>query len=111
MGTGDECAQVIRCSVQMRRCKKIYPIITPAEFPRELCDWHHLDHRNPYACQLRQLLRRSEPCSLLRECADVHFVDDLAFYSRECGARPIRVLPSELPWIDYPRGPLLAFRL
>src|SRR6266496_3726370 len=49
MGTVDECAQVIRCSVQMRRCKKIYPIITPAEFPRELCDWHHLDHRNPAA--------------------------------------------------------------
>src|SRR6266542_2059784 len=104
MGTVDECAQVIRCSVQMRRCKKIYPIITPAEFPRVFCDWHHLDHRNPVACQLRQVLPRSAPCSLLRKSADVHFVYDLALEPRECGARPIRIRPSKLPWIDYARG-------
>ena len=81
----------------MRGCKKIHPVVTPAEFPGEICNRHHLDHRDSDARQLRQLLRRGAPRSLLRKCADVHFVDDLAF---QRNARPLRVGPLEPFWIN-----------
>src|SRR6266487_6133614 len=108
MGTVDERPQVIGRSVQMRRCKKIYPVVTPAKFPGEIRDRHHFDHRDSDARQLRQLLRRGTPRSFLRECADVHFVNDLAL---QRNSRPLRVRPSELVWIDYARDTVRSFRL
>src|SRR5437867_6242168 len=92
----------------MGRCKKIYAVVTPAEFPGEIGDRHHLHHRDSDARQLRQLVRCCAPSSFLRKGADVHFVDDLAF---QIDARPIRIRPSELAWIDHARRSVRSFWL
>ena len=63
----------------MGRRKKVHAVVTPAEFPWEIRDRHHFDHGDPDVRQLRQLLGRGVPCPFFGECADVHFVDDLAF--------------------------------
>ena len=81
----------------MRRRKKIHSVVTPTEFPGKIRDRHHLDHRDSNARQLRQLFRRGAPGALGRKCADVHFVDNLAF---QRDARPLRVGPFELSCID-----------
>ena len=75
----DEAAQIIRRTIQMGRRKEIYTVISPSEFPREIGDGHHLDYSDSDTRQLFQLLRSGAPRSFLRERADVHFVNDLAF--------------------------------
>ena len=95
--TIDKGAQIIRRAIQVRWREKVHAIVPPAEFPREIRDWHHFDHRDPDTRQLCQLLGRGAPCSFTRECANVHFVHNLAFYFQ---TRPRSVHPLELHWID-----------
>ncbi len=101
MSVIDECTQIIRHAVLMRRREKIDSIIAPAEFSGEIRDWHHLDRCDPDALEFCQLLGSSGPGSFFRERADVHFINDLTL---EFASEPVRIGPAKLGWIDNARG-------
>ena len=84
----------------MRGRKEIHSVITPAEFLGEIRDRHYLNYCDSDPRQLRQLLCGGAPRALFRKCADVHFVDDLAFQPSGCRAWPLRIGPLELSWIN-----------
>src|SRR5437762_1337457 len=94
----DKSAQIVRRAVEMTRREKIDPVVAPAEFAREICDRHHFNHADAGPRQLAQLAGGGRPGSLGRECADVHFVNDLAL---QIHARPFLIAPAEIPIIDH----------
>src|SRR6185437_12091590 len=69
---------------------------------------HDLDYGDARRRQFRQFAQRRRPCSLRRECAEVHFVDHL---SRQTQTTPVLVGPGERGWIDNLRGTVRSFRL
>jgi len=103
-----ESAQVVRRAVLMGGRKKVDTIVAPAEFSRKIGDRHHLDHANSNASKLRQFFGRGAPRSFGCECADVHFVNDLAF---EFLAEPLRIGPPKLRWIHHHRRIMRPTRL
>ena len=74
----DEMSQVVGSPIQTRRRKKIHAIVTPSKISGEIRNGHDFDHADANARQLRQLFGGGPPASFRRECADVHFVNDLA---------------------------------
>ena len=74
----DECAQVVRRSVEMRRREKIDAIITPAEAPGKIGDRHHLQRGDAIALQQLEFFRGGAPRPFRGKCANMKFVNDLA---------------------------------
>ena len=72
-------AQIVRRAIQMGRRKQVHAVVSPAKFSWEIRDRHHFDDSDSDARQLCQLFGRGPPRSFFGECADVHFVNDLAF--------------------------------
>ena len=101
-------AQIVRPAIQAGWREKIDTVVTPAEFPGKIRDRHHLDHGDADARQFCQPLRGGAPCSFLCECADVHFVDDLAF---QFLSGPACVRPLERRWINNAGGTVRSIAL
>ena len=108
MGAVDKGAKVIRGSVKATRGEDIDPIITPAEFAREIRNWHHLNHRDPDSDELRELFHCRAPCPFPSERADVHLVDDLA---GQLYSFPLLIAPLEGVWINHAGWPVRSTRL
>src|SRR5262249_23523426 len=89
--------QIIRRAIEMRRRKKVHPVVSPAKLPREIRDRHHLDDSDSNTRQLFQLLQSCMPGSFICKCPYVHFINDLAL-ERKTG--PSRIGPPKLPGID-----------
>ena len=88
--------------------KQIDTVVAPAKSAGEFRDWHHFDNGDSDAGELAQLFGGSAPCSFFRECADVHFVNDLAFQFQ---SGPILVSPREFRWIDDTGGTVRSIGL
>src|SRR5260370_41108651 len=98
MSVIEETAQVLWSAIQMGGCKEIDTVITPAEVPGKIGDWHHLNNGDANAGQLRQLFRGGAPGPFLGECAHVHLINDLAL---QLLAGPFRIRPAKRCGIDY----------
>src|ERR1700723_2827024 len=104
----DEGAKIIRGAVKTRGCKKIHSVVAPSEFPGEIGYRHQFDDGNSKIGELLQTLHCSAICAFLRESANVHFIDNLAF---DANSAPARVGPLEFTGIHNLREFIRPFRL
>ena len=103
-----EATELVGGAVEVIGRKQAHAVVTPAKRPRELGHGHDFQKGDAELREPRQLASRRRERALLRERADVHFVDDLA---HRRGAAPVTIPPSIGRRIHDLGGPVRSFGL
>ncbi len=108
VGSIDEASKGVRLSIAMIGRKQADPVIAPVEATGKIGHRHDFEAGDAEPGKVRQFSRGGFESALLRERADVQFIEDLA---RERQPTPLPVMPFERIRVDHHRGPMRAARL